>query len=151
MEGVRRLREKVLKNGGSQADFESLGRGYLELGDTEQQDGSSRPNEARTLALKCFQEGALIQMACYDGRGRSQGEAIVIFEKWIDRQELLFRCQHLIASNEYYEWWSRHEADFSRLAFFMFVAGLEIDVEWKLQRGLRRSIWQNGRWPAHRP
>ena len=92
-------------------------RGYLELGDTEHQDGSTRPNEARTLALKCFQEGALIQMSCYDGRGRNQGEAIVIFEKWVDKEELLFKCQHLVASNEYYEWWSTREADFTKLVF----------------------------------
>ena len=117
MDAVRRLKDKFLKGGGTQADFESLGRGHLELGDTEHQDGSTRPNEARTLALKCFHEGALIQMSCYDGRGRSQGEAIVIFEKWIDKEELLFQCQHLIASNEYYEWWSTHEADFSKLVF----------------------------------
>ena len=29
----------------------------------------------------------------------------------------MFRGEHLVASDEYYEWWSTHEADFSKVAF----------------------------------
>ena len=117
MEAVKRLKDKFLKGGGAIADFEAIGRGFLELGDTELQDGSTRPNEARELARKCFQGGALIQMSCYDGRGRPQGDAVIIFERWVDEERLLFKASHLVASDEYYEWWSVNDADFSKLIF----------------------------------
>lgn len=117
MEAVKRLKEKFLKGGGTVADFEAIGRGFLELGDTELQDGSTRPTEARKLSRKCFQGGALIQMSCYDGRGQPQGDAVIIFERWVDDEQLLFKASHLVASNEYYEWWSVNEADFSKLVF----------------------------------
>ncbi len=111
MDGIKRLKEKFLQAGGSPADFESLGRGHLELGDTELQDGSTRPIEARAIATKCLQQGALVQMSCYDG------ESVIIFEHWLDKSELVFRGQHLVASDEYYEWWATHDADFSRIGF----------------------------------
>ena len=104
MDAIKRLKEKFLQAGGSPADFESLGRGHLELGDTELQDGSTRPIEARAIATKCLQQGALVQMSCYDGRGRGQGESVIIFEHWLDKSQLVFRGQHLVASDEYYEW-----------------------------------------------
>lgn len=117
MDAVNRLKEKFLRAGGTQTEFQLLGCGHLELGDTERQDGATRPGEARAMALKCFVEGALIEMTCYDGRGRGQGEAIVIFKHWLDKEQLVFRGEHLAASDEYYEWWSANEADFSRIGF----------------------------------
>ena len=117
MDAVRRLREKFLGAGGTQSDFEALGRGHLELGDTERQDGSTRPEEARAVAHKCMGHGSLVEMHCYDGRGRNQGEAVVVFQHWLDKENLVFRGEHLVASDEYYEWWSTHEADFSKVAF----------------------------------
>ena len=74
MDAVRRLREKFLGAGGTQSDFEALGRGHLQLGDTERQDGSTRPEEARAVAHKCMGHGSLVEMHCYDGRGRNQGD-----------------------------------------------------------------------------
>ena len=35
----------------------------------------------------------------------------------LDKDHLVFRGEHLVASNEYYEWWSTHEADFRRIGF----------------------------------
>ena len=117
MDAVKRLKEKFLRAGGAALDFETLGRGNLEVGDTEAQDGTTRGGEARATALKCMVSGPLIQMSCYDGRGRSQGEAVVIFQQWLDKEQLLFRGEHLVASNDYYEWWSVEEADFNHIAF----------------------------------
>ncbi len=87
MDAIKGLKEKFLQAGGTQVDFE-------DLGDTGLQDGSARPIEARTVALKCFRQGALIRMGCYDGRGRNQGEAVIVFEHWLDKDLLVFRGQH---------------------------------------------------------
>lgn len=117
MDAVKRLREKFLDAGGAQADFEAISRGFLELGDTEPQDGACRPDEARTMAIKCLAHGALILMHCYNERGRHQGEAVIMFKSWVDQDSLMFRGEHLAASDEYYEWWASNQADFDKVVF----------------------------------
>ena len=117
MDQVTDLKKRFQESGGSSEAFESLGRGGLGLADGQLQDGHFRPREARELALRRFVPNALVEIQCYNSRGRSQGEEVLIFEKWISKTELTFRASHLVASNEYYEWWATHEANFGRTTF----------------------------------
>lgn len=117
MEHVADLKARFVANGGDEKAFEELGRGHLGLADSQAQDGSYRPREARDTALRCFKADALIEVQCYNDRGRNQGEEVLVFEKWISRADLTFRASHLVASNEYYEWWATHEANYGRTVF----------------------------------
>lgn len=148
MDAVRRLKEKFLGAGGTQSDFEALGRGHLELGDTERQDGSTRPEEARALAHKCMRHGSLVEMHCYDGRGRGQGEAVIVFQHWLDKESLVFRGEHLVASDEYYEWWSTHEADFNRIAFHICEKARH---RCKVEGGPREEVIHLTKWRMASP
>eukprot|EP00434_Breviolum_minutum_P038695 symbB.v1.2.034333.t1/scaffold4414.1/size41512/1 len=114
MEHVAGLKANFVANGGNEKAFEELGRGSLGLADSQAQDGCHRPREARDTASRCFKPDALIEIQCYNSRGRSQGEEVLVFEKWISRTDLTFRASHLVASNEYYEWWATHEANYGR-------------------------------------
>ena len=117
MEHVAELKARFVANGGDEKAFEEIGRGHLGLADSQAQDGSYRPREARDTALRCFKADALIEVQCYNDRGRNQGEEVLVFEKWISRADLTFRASHLVASNEYYEWWATHEANYGRTVF----------------------------------
>ena len=117
MDQVADLKNRFLTSGGSEAAFEEIGRGKLGLVDGQPQDGCLRPGDAREQALRSFVPGALIEIQCYNSRGRSQGEEILVFEKWISKTDLTFRASHLVASNDYYEWWASHEANYNRTIF----------------------------------
>ena len=117
MDQVASLKASFLANGGSAEAFENLGRGQLGLGDGQLQDGCLKPREARDLAQRCFLPDSLVEIHCYNSRGRSQGEEVLVFEKWLSKTNLSFRASHLVASNDYYEWWASHEANFGRTVF----------------------------------
>ncbi len=120
MDQVADLKNRFLTSGGSEAAFEEIGRGKLGLVDGQPQDGCLRPRDAREQALRSFVPGALIEIQCYNSRGRSQGEEILLFEKWISKSDLTFRASHLVASNDYYEWWASHEANYNRTIFHVW-------------------------------
>ena len=117
MDQVEGLKASFLASGGSAEVFEELGRGRLGLADGQWQDGCLKPREARDLALRCLVPDSLIEIQCYNSRGRSQGEEVLVFEKWVSKGDLSFRASHLVASNDYYEWWASHEANYGRTVF----------------------------------
>ena len=95
MHHVRQLRQEFLDAGRSAETFERCARGYLGFGNIESQDGSLRPAEARALAERALAERALqkgtwLEYQSYDGRGRDQGKAVVIFDKWVSMADLSF-------------------------------------------------------------
>ena len=122
MDQLADLKARFLAGGGTESAFEDLGRGRLGFADSQPQDGCLRPRDARDVALKCFTADALIEIQCYNSRGRSQGEEILIFDKWVSKTDLTFRASHLVASNDYYEWWATHEADYGRTLFHVCEA-----------------------------
>lgn len=117
MEEVRRLKERFLQAGGAAEVFEEAGRGYLTLGDSQHQDGVARPREARELAERVLAPGRLLEIQCYDERGRPQGEAVLKFVRWESKADLAFRAEYLSASNGYYAWWCENEADHQKLLY----------------------------------
>ena len=117
MEEVRRLKERFLQAGGAAGVFEEAGRGYLTLGDSQHQDGVARPREARGVAERCLAPGRLLEIQCYDERGRPQGEAVLKFVRWESKVGLAFRAEYLSASNGYYAWWCENEADHQKLLY----------------------------------
>ena len=124
MDQLSELKAQFLSEGGTEAEFDELGGGHLGRSELELQDGCMRPREARALALKCLGRDALIEVQCYNSRGRSQGKEVLIFESWVLKAELTFKASHLVASDDRYEWWATHEADYSRMTFHICeVAG----------------------------
>ena len=107
LERARTLKENYLKAGGHEASFEVYARGGLGLGDEIPQDASKEPDGVRSLAQRALAAGKLIEYACYDARGRSQGVALCRFEGWVDAGALTFRAAHLASSDGYYEWWAQ--------------------------------------------
>ena len=71
MDQVANLKVSFLANGGSAEAFENLGRGQLGLGDGQLQDECLKPREARDLAQRCFLPDSLVEIYCYNSRGRS--------------------------------------------------------------------------------
>ena len=142
MDQVADLKNQFLTSGGSEAAFEEIGRGKLGLVDGQPQDGCLRPRDAREQALRSFVPGALIEIQCYNSRGRSQGEEILVFEKWISKSDLTFRASHLVASNDYYEWWASHEA--------MFAKSPATDVVFMALVVRMLSTSLDGRWYRHK-
>ena len=48
-----------------------------------------------------------MEYECYDDRGRSQGRAIIELVEWEDMARGLFLAVHLVASDEYYEYYAQ--------------------------------------------
>ena len=57
------------------------------------------------LAEKALKRGTWLEYHCYDQRGRSQGTAVVIFDRWVSPGDLEFQAQHMAASDGSYEYW----------------------------------------------
>ena len=106
MSVIQQLETGFVQAGGTKETFDRILKGGLGPGDLGRQDGTKEPEAARALAQRCLREGVLIEYQCYDARGRDQGSAIARFEKWENLAALQFRATHLIASDEYYEWWA---------------------------------------------
>eukprot|EP00438_Fugacium_kawagutii_P019945 Skav209628 [mRNA] locus=scaffold4224:30594:35975:+ [translate_table: standard] len=107
MEEVQALKANFLAAGGSEAEFDDLGRGGLGLGDEAFRDGGIQAADARRVAVDLLREGTLVEYHCYNDQGRSQGLAVVKFQKWLSLQELKFAGDHMVASDGYYEWWAQ--------------------------------------------
>ena len=107
LDRAKTLKENYLKAGGHEASFEVYARGGLGLGDERPQDATKDPGEARDLAQRALEAGKMVEYACYDSRGRSQGVALCRFEGWVDAGALTFRAVHLASSDGYYEWWAQ--------------------------------------------
>ena len=121
MEAIEELRRNFLAAGGSASEFETLGRGNLKVEDSVLQDGSSKPEEARAMAMR-IARGGLIEYHCYDNRGRPQGVAVVRVDGWPDDGSFRFVGTHLKASDEYYEWWASQNLSGSHPGYHLCMA-----------------------------
>ena len=86
--------------------------------DSSPQDGSCRPEEAKAMAA-LLRARSLLEIHCYDDRGRDQGTAALSFRKWVDEKELLFEADFLKASDEYYDWWAKNVMDPGRTVYHL--------------------------------
>eukprot|EP00438_Fugacium_kawagutii_P005526 Skav227070 [mRNA] locus=scaffold72:1057412:1062770:- [translate_table: standard] len=101
------LREQFFRAGGSLEDYQRVTNGGIGLGEDDPMDSSINGGRCQALARTKFEPGMIIEYHAYDYRGRTQGRGLVQLIEWISQADFQFRGRHLLASDEYYEYYAK--------------------------------------------
>ena len=58
-----------------------------------------------SMALEGFETGKYVEYQCYDNTWQPQGRAALQLLAWEDESEALFTADHILASDEYYDYY----------------------------------------------
>ena len=107
MDEVERLKSELSAKGGTQGDWDFLLNEGMRMEDHQvysgEHNGDKDPME---LASRVMSPGRIMEYSCFDGRWRSQGVALVELKEMEDERKRLVRGRHVVASDEYYEWYA---------------------------------------------
>ena len=101
-------KRKLLRKGGTMSDWHQALSVGLQGGDIMWTDAKVYPGDVLEHARSMMIKGGYVEYECYDDRGRSQGRAIIELVEWEDMARGLFLAVHLVASDEYYEYYARN-------------------------------------------
>lgn len=59
-----------------------------------------------SLGFQLLESRRNLEYECYDDQNRNQGRAVLLQDRWEDKEVGLFTASHLRASDEYYEWYA---------------------------------------------
>ena len=101
-------KRKLLRKGGTMSDWHQALSVGLQGGDIMWTDAKVYPGDVLEHARSMMIKGGYVEYECYDDRGRSQGRAIIELVEWEDMARGLFLAVHLVASDEYYEYYAQN-------------------------------------------
>ena len=97
------------------------------------------------LGYQLLESGRYLEYECYDDSKKSQGRAIIMLEKWEDKEAGLFLGSHLKASDEYYEWYASQKLKAGECVYHMCDRSV-LRCTVNLPRRDRREVVHMDRW-----
>eukprot|EP00438_Fugacium_kawagutii_P032029 Skav203166 [mRNA] locus=scaffold371:248364:249752:+ [translate_table: standard] len=139
------LKRELLAKGGTLVDWELALTSGIPVSDLQWVDARSAGAEAQETARRIMAKGHLVEYECYDDRGRGQGRAIIRLEDWADYGTTMLRAHHILASDEYYDWYGKNTLKVDQVVYHI-CGGPRRSCKEKLVRGDRRLVIHLERW-----
>ena len=123
------------------ADALRLGRPLSDSNWCQAADGGERSLQ---VAQEMFETERYIEYQCYDGQWRDQGKATVKLVTWENKDEGYFVAEHILASDEYYEYYGSH--DLAKGSLYHLCQGRASSCKKRLARGDKRVLVHVDKW-----
>lgn len=144
------LKQELLRKGGTLRDWGDALTSGIPSEDQQWVDSKEVGHESQEAARRIMGQGQLVEYECYDNRGSPQGRAVVRLRDWVEYSTAMFKADHILASDGYYDWYAKQSLKDDK-GVYHICGERRRGCKDRLPRGDRREVVHIERWRMMTP